>query len=211
MVILKIALCFCTCFYRDSFESLCQEAQNLIEGGHGSGSELRVSTQLQMQQQTLLKAVRERLRSCQLSMQEQQSFDETLQSTWAWLSNIQERLTALSSTTGNKETLEKRLGLVQVSYFIDIHLLHITTNCSVKNCCIVLQDILLMKGEGEVKLNMTVGKGEQIVKNCSKDKQKAIRSQLQRLKDSWANMLMTAMSCHRYGYTNAPSTNIHYI
>ncbi|TSO25166.1 Nesprin-1 [Bagarius yarrelli] len=155
---------------RDSFESLCQEAQTLIEGGHGSGSELRVSTQLHMQHQALLKAVRERLRSCQHSLQEQQSFDETLQTTWVWLSNIQERLTALSSTTGNKETLEKRLGLVQ--------------------------DILLMKGEGEVKLNMTVGKGEQIVKNCSKDKQQATRAQLQSLKDSWANMLMTAMSCH---------------
>lgn len=65
-----------------------------------------------------------------------------------------------------------------------------------------------MKGEGEVKLNMTVGKGEQIVKNCSKDKQKIISSQLQSLKDSWANMLMAAMSCHRYGYTSAPSTNM---
>lgn len=65
-----------------------------------------------------------------------------------------------------------------------------------------------MKGEGEVKLNMTVGKGEQIVKNCSKDKQKAIRSQLQSLKDSWANMLMAAMSCHRYGYTSATITNM---
>lgn len=122
---------------RDSFESLCQEAQTLIEGGHGSGSELRVSAQLQMQQQTLLKAVRERLRSCQLSLQEQQSFDETLQTTWAWLSNIQERLTALSSTTGNKETLEKRLGLVQVSNLITIHSSLITRNCSIeKTVCL---------------------------------------------------------------------------
>lgn len=91
-----------------------------------------MSTQLEMQQQTLLKAVRERLRSCQLSLQEQQSFDETLETTWAWLSNIQERLAALSSTTGNKETLEKRLGLVQVGSLIDIHLSLITRNCSIK-------------------------------------------------------------------------------
>lgn len=54
-----------------------------------------------------------------------------------------------------------------------------------------------MKGEGEVKLNMTVGKGEQVLKNCSRDKQGVIRSQLKSLKDSWANILMTAMSCHR--------------
>ena len=54
-----------------------------------------------------------------------------------------------------------------------------------------------MKGEGEVKLNMTVGKGEQVLKHNSLEGQEAIRSQLQRLKDSWANMLMTSMSCHR--------------
>ena len=71
---------------------------------------------------------------------------------------------------------------------------------------IVLQDILLMKGEGEVKLNMTVGKGEQVVKNCSKDKQNFIRSQLQSLKDFWANMLMSAMSCHRYGCAASASS-----
>lgn len=78
-----------------------------------------------------MKAVRERLRSCQLSLQEQQAFDETLQTTWAWLSNIQERLAALSSTTGNKETLEKRLGLVQVSNFINSHLSLIKRNYSI--------------------------------------------------------------------------------
>ncbi|KAG1946578.1 nesprin-1 [Pimephales promelas] len=155
---------------RDSFESLCQEAQALSEGGHGSGAEVRASAQLQLQHQALLKAARERLRVCQLSQQEQQNFEETLQGTWGWLSGVQERLNTLNSTSGNKETLEKRLGLVQ--------------------------DILLMKGEGEVKLNMTVGKGEQVLKNCSRDKQEVIRSQLKSLKDSWANILMTAMSCH---------------
>ncbi|XP_073726049.1 nesprin-1 isoform X5 [Misgurnus anguillicaudatus] len=155
---------------RDSFESLCQEAQALSEGGHGSGAELRASAQLQLQHQALLKAVRERLRFCQTSLHEQQNFEEMLQGTWGWLSAVQERLNSLNSTSGNKETLEKRLGLVQ--------------------------DILLMKGEGEVKLNMTVGKGEQVLKNCSRDKQEVIRSQLKSLKDSWANILMTAMSCH---------------
>lgn len=98
----------------DSFENLCQEAQSLSEGGHGSGAELRASAQLQLQHQALLKAARERLRVCQLSLQEQQNFEEMLQSTWGWLSGVQERLTSLNSTNGNKETLEKRLALVQV-------------------------------------------------------------------------------------------------
>lgn len=59
------------------------------------------------------------------------------------------------------------------------------------------KDILLMKGEGEVKLNMTVGKGEQVLKHNRMEGQEAICSQLQSLKDAWANMLMTSMSCHR--------------
>lgn len=54
-----------------------------------------------------------------------------------------------------------------------------------------------MKGEGEVKLNMTVGKGEQVLKHNRMEDQEAICSQLQRLKDAWANMLMMSMSCHR--------------
>lgn len=68
----------------------------------------------------------------------------------------------------------------------------------VLNCCFLyMQDILLMKGEGEVKLNMTVGKGEQVLKHNRMEGQEAICSQLQSLKDAWANMLMTSMSCHR--------------
>ena len=73
-----------------------------------------MSAQLQSQQQALLRRARERLRSCQLTLQEQQAFQDTLQSTWSWLNGAQERLASLDSTVGNKETLEKRLGLVQV-------------------------------------------------------------------------------------------------
>ncbi|MEQ2161686.1 hypothetical protein GOODEAATRI_012073, partial [Goodea atripinnis] len=155
---------------RDSFERLCQEGQALNEGGRGDGSETRVSAHLQSQHQALLRCVRERLRSCQLTLQEQQAFEESLQTTWVWLNGVQERLASLNSTVGNKETLEKRLVLIQ--------------------------DILLMKGEGEVKLNMTVGKAEQVLKHSRIEEQETISSQLQNLKDAWANMLMTAMSCH---------------
>lgn len=100
---------------RDSFERLCQEAQALNEGGRGDESETRVSVQLQSQHQSLLRRVRERLHTCQLTLQEQQAFEETLQTTWSWLNGVQNRLTSFNSTIGNKETLEKRLGLVQVS------------------------------------------------------------------------------------------------
>lgn len=100
---------------RDSFERLCQEGQALNEGGRGDGSETRVSAQLQSQHQALLRRVSQRVHTCQLTLQEQQAFEETLQTTWNWLNGVQERLASLNSTIGNKETLEKRLGLVQVS------------------------------------------------------------------------------------------------
>ena len=99
---------------RDCFERLCQEAQLLNEGGRGDGSETRVAAQLQSQHQDLLRRVRERLRGAQLTLQEQQAFQETLLATWAWLNAAKDRLASLNSTLGNKETLEKRLGLVQV-------------------------------------------------------------------------------------------------
>lgn len=95
---------------RDSIEHLCQEAQSLSEAGRGSGGEVKVTGQLQMEHQALLKAARERLRSCQ----ESQAFGETLQGVWVWLEEIQERLGTVDSTMGTKEQLEQRLETVQV-------------------------------------------------------------------------------------------------
>ncbi|XP_047184446.1 nesprin-1 isoform X2 [Scophthalmus maximus] len=151
---------------RDSIERVCQEAQSLSEAGRGSGGEVRVTGQLQMEHQALLKAARERLRGCQ----ESQAFGETLQGVWAWLEEIQERLGTVDSTMGTKEQLEQRLETVQ--------------------------DILLLKGEGEVKLNMAMGKCEMALRSYGAAGQEVVRSQLQEVEDAWATLLVTAMSCH---------------
>nr|XP_019953051.1 PREDICTED: nesprin-1-like [Paralichthys olivaceus] len=151
---------------RDSIERVCQEAQSLSEAGRGSGGEVRVTGQLQMELQALLKAARERLRGCQ----ESQAFGETLQGVWAWLEEIQERLGTVDSTMGTKEQLEQRLETVQ--------------------------DILLLKGEGEVKLNMAMGKCELALRSYGAAGQEVVRSQLQEVEDAWATLLVTAMSCH---------------
>lgn len=104
-------MCSCSnCSSRDSIESLCQEAQSLCEAGLGSGAEVRVTSQLQVEHQALLKAARERLRGCQ----ESQALGETLQGVWTWLEEIQERLGTVDSTMGTKEQLEQRLVTVQV-------------------------------------------------------------------------------------------------
>lgn len=55
-----------------------------------------------------------------------------------------------------------------------------------------------MKGEGEVKLNMTMGKGELAFRSYGAAGQEVVRSQLQEVEDAWATLLVTAMSCHRY-------------
>ncbi|XP_029965559.1 nesprin-1 isoform X1 [Salarias fasciatus] len=151
---------------RESIEHLCQEAQALSEAGRGSGGEVRVTGQLQMEHQALLKAARERLRGCQ----ESRAFGDTLQGVWAWLEEIQERLGTVDSTMGTKEQLEQRLETVQ--------------------------DILLLKGEGEVKLNMAMGKGELALRSYGAAGQDMVRSQIQEVEDAWATLLVTAMSCH---------------
>lgn len=63
------------------------------------------------------------------------------------------------------------------------------------------QDILLLKGEGEVKLNMVMGKGELALRSYGATGQEVVRSQLQEVEDAWATLLVTAMSCHRYTAT----------
>lgn len=102
--------------HRDSFELLSQESHGLSESGRGDGSEMRAVAQLHAAYQALLRHAGERVRGCQLTLQEHQAFEETLQSTWTWLKGVQGRLLSLNTTTGCKETLEKRLGLVQVSW-----------------------------------------------------------------------------------------------
>lgn len=98
------------CLPRNSIESLCQEAQSLSEAGRGSGEEVSVAGQLQVEHQAILKTTRERLRGCQ----ENQAFGEILQGVWSWLEEIQEKLGKVDSTIGTKKQLEQRLETVQV-------------------------------------------------------------------------------------------------
>eukprot|EP00061_Rhincodon_typus_P005774 g25687.t1 len=58
------------------------------------------------------------------------------------------------------------------------------------------REILLMKGEGEVKLNMTIGKGEQSLKSSKQEARDAIQSQLQALKEAWAKVVSSSVNCH---------------
>lgn len=55
-----------------------------------------------------------------------------------------------------------------------------------------------MKGEGEVKLNMAIGKGEQALRSSTTEGQKAIQAQLQTLTDVWANIMSSSVRAQRY-------------
>lgn len=71
--------------------------------------------------------------------------------------------------------------------------------CSIyRSYALFAQDILLLKGEGEVKLNMAMGKGELAMRCHGAAGQEMVRSQLQEVEDAWATLLVTTMSCHRY-------------
>ena len=56
-----------------------------------------------------------------------------------------------------------------------------------------------MKGEGEVKLNMAIGKGEQALRSSNKEGQQVIQTQLQTLQDVWPNIMSSSTHAQRYG------------
>ncbi|KAH0622390.1 hypothetical protein JD844_024656, partial [Phrynosoma platyrhinos] len=154
---------------RESFDKLTQKSQVLNEKGYNAGREIRLASQHFSAYQNLTKAVKEKLKASQAALQEHQAFEEAVQNMWSWLKNVQEKLASVEGTTGSKTVLEK-------------HLLQI-------------QEILLMKGEGEVKLNMTIGKGEQAIKSSNEEGQKEIQNQLEALKDLWSSIISTSVTC----------------
>lgn len=54
-----------------------------------------------------------------------------------------------------------------------------------------------MKGEGEVKLNLAIGKGDQASKSSNKEGQQAIQDQLETLKKAWADAMSSAVHAQR--------------
>ncbi|XP_078239370.1 nesprin-1 isoform X9 [Pogona vitticeps] len=154
---------------RESFDQLNQKAQVLNEKGYSAGREIRLASQHFSAYQNLIKAVKEKLRTSQVALQEHQALEEALQNMWAWVKDVQEKLASAEGITGSKDTLEKRL--------------------------LQIQEILLMKGDGEIKLNMAIGKGEQAIKSSNKEGQNVIQNQLQTLKDLWSSIISTAVSC----------------
>ncbi|XP_010119459.1 PREDICTED: nesprin-1-like, partial [Chlamydotis macqueenii] len=153
---------------RESFDKLSQMAQNLNEEGHGSGKEARLASEHLTSYQNMVKTVKEKLRTCQLALQEHLTLEEALQSMWSWVKEVQDKLALSESTVGSKATLERRLTQIQ--------------------------EILLLKGDGEVKLNMAIGKGEQALRSSSEEGQKVIQTELQTLKDVWNDIISTSVN-----------------
>lgn len=89
-------------------------AQTLNEEGHGVGNETRLASQHLTNYQNMVKTVKEKLRTCQLALQEHLTLEEALQSMWSWVKEVQDKLASSESTVGSKATLERRLTQIQV-------------------------------------------------------------------------------------------------
>uniref|UniRef100_A0AAR2ILP8 Spectrin repeat containing, nuclear envelope 1b n=1 Tax=Pygocentrus nattereri TaxID=42514 RepID=A0AAR2ILP8_PYGNA len=142
------------------------QASLTMSDSRAAGTEASLSMELLSSHQALVQETWARLRG----LQEYQAFMEAHKAIGDWLEEVEERLEKLESTEGNKRDVQERLEQVQ--------------------------DILLMKGEGEVKLNMAAGKGELVIKNNGENGQEVIHSKLQEAEDAWAALLLRAMSCH---------------
>lgn len=89
-------------------------AQTLNEEGHSAGREVRLASQHLTDYQNMVKTVKEKLRTCQLALQEHLTLEEALQSMWSWVKEVQDKLASSESTVGSKATLERRLTQIQV-------------------------------------------------------------------------------------------------
>lgn len=109
---------------RESLDKLSQRGQLLSKESHGAGKGGRRCAQLLTSYQNLLRVTKERLRSCQLALQEHEALEEAMQSMWSRVKDVQDRLACAESTVGDKETLEGRLSQIQV--------------CAAHTCCLLL-------------------------------------------------------------------------
>lgn len=89
-------------------------AQALNEAGHGAGREVRLASQHLTSYQSIVKTAKEKLRTCQLALQDHLTLEEALQSMWSWVKEVQDKLASSESTVGSKATLERRLTQIQV-------------------------------------------------------------------------------------------------
>uniref|UniRef100_A0A8C1U557 Spectrin repeat containing, nuclear envelope 1a n=1 Tax=Cyprinus carpio TaxID=7962 RepID=A0A8C1U557_CYPCA len=153
-------------FHRASLERLCQSSLTITE--RGSTSDNSVAAELLSNHEALLQEARSRLRN----LQEYQAFEEALKAVETWLKDVERNLEKLENMEGNKKEVEEKLERARV------------------------HDILLMKGEGEVKLNMAAGKAEMVVRDSGEVERGVICSKLQEIEDAWAALLLSAMSCH---------------
>lgn len=101
-------------FFRESLDKLSQRGQLLSEEGHGAGKEGRLCSQLLTSYQGLVRMTKEKLRSLQVALQEHEALEEALQSMWAWVKGVQDKLACADSTVGSKDALEKRRLQIQV-------------------------------------------------------------------------------------------------
>uniref|UniRef100_A0A8B9L4Z7 Spectrin repeat containing, nuclear envelope 1a n=1 Tax=Astyanax mexicanus TaxID=7994 RepID=A0A8B9L4Z7_ASTMX len=145
------------------------QASLTLSDGRAGDPEASQTMELLSSHQALVQEAWVRLRG----LQEYQAFNEALRAMGDWLEEVEEKLEKLESTEGDKKEVEERLERVQ--------------------------DILLMKGEGEVKLNMAAGKGELVIKSSGEAGQGVIHFKLQEVEDSSSMYVSSTWTVSQWG------------
>ncbi|XP_041950505.1 nesprin-1 [Alosa sapidissima] len=87
-----------------------------------------------------------------------------------WIQQLRNTLHTHQGTQGSRTQLQERLQRVQ--------------------------EVLLLKGEGEVRINMVVGRGGVASRSCGDAAQKVMLAAIQEVEDEWAGLLISAMRQH---------------
>uniref|UniRef100_A0A8C4Q0K8 Nesprin-1 n=1 Tax=Eptatretus burgeri TaxID=7764 RepID=A0A8C4Q0K8_EPTBU len=154
---------------REEFQKLADAAQAVDQAGAGDGSKLQ-GNNLFENFQGLIRLTQSKLQDSQQTLHEHQAFEEALKGTWSCVRRMKDRLPSMDSTIGNQETLEKRLSQIQ--------------------------EILFAKGEGEVKLNMAIGKGDRVMTSSSEAGQEVIKTQLHSLHQAFNELNEVSLNYH---------------
>ncbi|CAK8680522.1 unnamed protein product [Clavelina lepadiformis] len=153
-------------------ETLLQQAYDVMDGDSSQSGSARKAHQLISMYHGLCKKAKERLRTCEQNMNDHQQFDEAMARSKAWMQNALNKLEDCmnaSMQAADQSDLEHRLQ--------DIHVLHSS------------------KQEGEIKMNIALGKGERAAHSSTIEGRDVIHGSLRELKETYEELSDKLQEC----------------
>ncbi|XP_077969764.1 nesprin-1-like isoform X1 [Styela clava] len=153
-------------------ETLLQQAYELVEGDSSQNTGARKAHQLISYYHGICKKAKEHLRECEQIVNDQRQYEESLLSAQEWIQFANTKLDSCVETSvyaNGKEELEESLNTVQ--------------------------DLLLKKQEGEVKLNVALGKGERAMEKSTHAGKDQIKTDINQLKNDHDDFIEKLSEC----------------